>query len=237
MSLETKDIVSGYGRARILHGVSITARRSRITCLLGANGAGKTTLLKTIYGLLKPKIGKITLDGEDVTGLKPYKLLKKGIAYVLQHKSVFPYMKVTENLDLGGYTLKKKVMKRRMKEVYDLFPRLKERKDIKAGNLSAGEQRMLEIARAMMVKPKVLILDEPTLGLAPKIVELLFKKIEEANKIEQTTILLAEQNVRKALTVSHYAYVLDLGRIKVEGRSHSLLKDKDLAKYILGVQK
>lgn len=237
MSLEVKDVVSGYGGSTILRGVSITARRSRITCLLGANGAGKTTLLKTIYGLLKPRSGKIILDGEDVTGLKPFKLLKKGVSYVLQHKSVFPYMKVTENLELGGYLLKKKKMKRRMKEVYDLFPRLKERKDVKAGNLSAGEQRMLEIARALMVEPKILILDEPTLGLAPKIVELLFKKIEEANKIEQTTILLAEQNVRKALTVSHYAYVLDLGRIKVEGRSYSLLKDKDLAKYILGVYK
>lgn len=237
MSLEVKDIVSGYGRARILRGVSITARRSRITCLLGANGAGKTTLLKTIYGLLKARTGKIILDGEDVTGLKPYKLLKKGVGYVLQRKSVFPYMKVTENLELGGFLLKKKKMKRRMKEVYDLFPKLKERKDVKAGNLSAGEQRMLEIARALMVEPKILILDEPTLGLAPKIVELLFKKIEEANKIEQTTILLAEQNVRKALTVSHHAYVLDLGRIKVEGRSYSLLKDKDLAKYILGVYK
>ena len=237
MSLEVKDVVSGYGSSIVLRGVSIIARRSRITCLLGANGAGKTTLLKTIYGLLKPRTGKIILDGEDVTGSKPYSLLKKGVSYVLQHKSVFPYMKVTENLELGGYVLKKEKMKRRMNEVYDLFPRLKERKDVKAGNLSGGEQRMLEIARALMVEPKILILDEPTLGLAPKIVELLFKKIEEANEIEQTTILLAEQNVRKALTVSHYAYVLDLGRVKVEGRSDSLLKDKDLAKYILGVYK
>lgn len=235
MSLEVKDIFSGYGGSTILRGVSIAARMSRITCLLGANGAGKTTLLKTIYGLLKVRAGKVILDGEDVTGLKPYTLLKKGVGYVLQRKSVFPYMKVTENLELGGYIFKKKKMKRRVKEVYDLFPRLKEREDVKAGNLSAGEQRMLELARALMVEPKVLILDEPTLGLAPKIVELLFKKIEEANKIEQTTILLAEQNVRKALTVSHYAYVLDLGRNKVEGRSDSLLKDKDLAKYILGV--
>jgi len=155
----------------------------------------------------------------------------------LQRRSVFPYLEVRENLELGGYTLKKEKMKRRMKEVYDLFPRLKERKDVKAGNLSGGEQRMLEIARAMMVEPKILILDEPTLGLAPKIVELLFKKIEEANKIEQVTILFAEQNVRKALAVSHYAYVLDLGRVNVEGHSDMLLQDKDLAKYILGVHK
>jgi len=237
MSLEVNDIVSGYGGSTILRGVSIAARRSRITCLLGANGAGKTTLLKTIYGLLKLRTGKVILDGEDITGLKPYSLPKKGVSYVLQRKSVFPYMKVTENLDLGGWILKKKKLKQRVKEVYDLFPRLKERKDVKAGNLSAGEQRMLEIARALMVEPKILILDEPTLGLAPKIVELLFKKIEETNKVEQTTILLAEQNVRKALTVSHYAYVMDLGRIKIEGRSDSLLNDKDLAKYILGVYK
>jgi len=237
MSLEVKSIVSGYGDSIILRGVSIAARRSGITCLLGANGAGKTTLLNTIYGLLKVKSGKIILDGENITGLKPHKLLKKGVAYVLQRRSVFPYLEVRENLELGGYTLKKEKMKRRMKEVYDLFPRLKERKDVKAGNLSGGEQRMLEIARAMMVEPKILILDEPTLGLAPKIVELLFKKIEEANKIEQVTILFAEQNVRKALAVSHYAYVLDLGRVNVEGHSDMLLQDKDLAKYILGVHK
>ena len=237
MSLEVKNLVSGYGHVRVLRGVSIVAERSRITSLLGANGAGKSTLLKTIYGFLKPKRGKIVLDGEDIRGLKPYTLLKKGVGYVLQRKSVFPYMKVTKNLELGGYILKKEKLKQRMKEVYDLFPRLKERKDVKAGNLSAGEQRMLEIARALMVEPKILILDEPTLGLAPKMVELLFNKIEETNKIEQTTILFAEQNVRKALTVSHYAYVLDLGRISVEGRSESLLKDKDLAKYILGVHK
>jgi len=237
MSIEVESIVSGYGDSIILRGVSIAARRSEITCILGANGAGKTTLLNTIYGLLKVKSGKIILDGEDITGLKPHKLLKKGVAYVLQRRSVFPYLEVRENLKLGGYTLKREKMKRRMKEVYDLFPILKERKNVKAGNLSGGEQRMLEIARAMMVEPKILILDEPTLGLAPKIVELLFKKIEEANKIEQATILLAEQNVRKALAVSHHAYVLDLGRVNVEGRSDRLLQDKDLAKYILGVHK
>jgi ABC-type branched-subunit amino acid transport system ATPase component len=237
MSIEVESLVSGYGDSIILHGVSIAARRSEITCILGANGAGKTTLLNTIYGLLKVKSGKIVLDGKDITGLKPHKLLKKGVAYVLQRRSVFPYLEVTENLKLGGYTLKKEKMERRMKEVYDLFPILKERKNVKAGNLSGGEQRMLEIARAMMVEPKILILDEPTLGLAPKIVELLFKKIEEANKIEQATILLAEQNVRKALAVSHHAYVLDLGRVNVEGRSDMLLQDKDLAKYILGVHK
>lgn len=237
MSLEVKNIVSGYGSARILRRVSIVAKRSEITSILGANGAGKTTLLHTIYGLLKPKKGKIFLDGDNITGLKPYALLKKGVAYVLQRKTVFPIMKVRENLEMGGWILKKEKCRQRMKEVYDLFPRLKERKDIMAGNLSGGEQRMLEIARALMTEPKILILDEPTMGLAPKIVELLFKKIEEMNNIEQTTILLAEQNVRKALTVSDYAYVLDLGRVKVEGRSDSLLNDKDLAKYILGVYK
>jgi ABC-type branched-subunit amino acid transport system ATPase component len=237
MSLEVKNVVSGYGDAIVLNGVSVTAKSSAITVLLGANGAGKSTLLNTIFGLLKPRSGEIIFEGKEITGMKTHSNVENGIAYVPQQRSTFPYMKVSENLKLGAWKFKrdKNKIKSKMEEMYELFPILKDRKDIDAGRLSGGEQRMLEVARALMSEPKLLMLDEPSMGLAPKIVDLLFQKIKELNNKFEVTILLAEQNVLTALENSHYAYIIELGRNKVDGPSKSLLKDRDLSKYILGI--
>jgi branched-chain amino acid transport system ATP-binding protein len=177
------------------------------------------------------------VDGEEITGMKPHEVFKKNVAYVFQRRSVFPYMKVKENLELGALRFRgdKEKIRSKLREIYGIFPILKEREKIDAGRLSGGEQRMVEIARALMSEPKILILDEPSLGLAPKVVKMLFDKVKEINEKLGVTILLAEQNVRTALQNSHYAYVIELGRNKVDGPSESLLKDKSLAKYILGV--
>jgi branched-chain amino acid transport system ATP-binding protein len=235
MSLEAYNIVSGYGKMEILHGVSLKAEKSKITAFIGPNGAGKSTLLKTIYGFIKPWKGKVIFDGEDITNLEPDLKLKKGIAYVLQGRNIFPYMTVLENLQIAAYTWKdRSKLKEKIKNVFEKFPILKGRENQLAGNLSGGEQRILELGRVLMLSPKVILFDEPTLGLAPKVIDELYEKITELNKEDGITFLIVEQNVRKVLSIADYVYVLELGKNKLEGRANELLENEDLRKTYLG---
>lgn len=219
MSLKVEGITVGYYHdVFVLHDVSLEAGAGEITCIIGPNGAGKSTILKTIYGFLKPKSGRVTLDGRDLTRLKPFEILGEGIAYLTQEGGLLPNMDVRENLELGAWLFRKdkERVKRTIKGIYDRYPLLRVRKNVKAGNLSGGEQRILEIGKALMNDPKVLLFDEPSAGLAPKIVEEIYDEIERLRG-EERTIILVEQNVRKALTISNYAYVLELGRVKFGG--------------------
>lgn len=235
MSLEAYDIVSGYGKMEILHGVSLKAEKSKITAFIGPNGAGKSTLLKTIYGFIKPWKGQVIFDNEDVTNLDPDLKLKKGIAYVLQGRNIFPYMTVLENLQIAAYTWKdRSKLKEKIKSILERFPILKGRENQLAGNLSGGEQRILELGRVLMLSPKAILFDEPTLGLAPKVIDELYEKILELNKEDKITFLIVEQNVRKVLSIADYVYVLELGKNKLEGKANELLENEGLRKTYLG---
>lgn len=235
MSLEVKDICSGYGPIEILHGVSVRAEKSKITCIIGPNGAGKSTLLKTIFGILSPKAGSVIFDGEDITRQRPDKILRRGISYIPQGRSTFPYLTVLENLEMGAYTEKdRELVKRNIEEVFDKFPILRERKNKMAGTLSGGEQRMLELGRALMLRPKAILLDEPSMGLAPKVVSESFERIFELNKAGMT-ILMVEQNVRKGLSISDYGYIVVLGKKVYEGPCKEMLNAySELLKTYLG---
>ena len=231
--LSVENLTSGYGRVDILHEVSIRAQRGKITSLLGPNGAGKSTLLKSIFGILKPRSGTILLEGRDVTGLKPHMILRANVSYVLQRRSVFPFMTVEENLEMGAFTLQDKTeIRKRIQEVFDFFTILKEKRSQKAGKLSGGQQRMLELGRALMLRPKLLLLDEPSLGLAPKITNEVFEYIEQMKR-SGITILMVEQNVRKALEFSDYTFLLVEGRNRFDGPSSKLLSDSRLVHLYL----
>jgi ABC-type branched-subunit amino acid transport system ATPase component len=223
MSLEVKDLVSGYGKIEILHGVSLSVKEGETTAIVGPNGSGKSTLLKSIFGFLKINQGCISFNGENITGLRPDLVLKKGISFLHQSKSVFPYLTVGENLKMGAYTIKdRNKINKCLDEIYGLFPFLEKRKNCKAINLSGGQQRMLEIARTLMVEPKLILFDEPSAGLAPKLVNKVFKRLDKI-KEKGISLLIVEQNVRKVLNVSDYGYVLEMGRNAFEGNSQSLL--------------
>jgi branched-chain amino acid transport system ATP-binding protein len=235
MSLEAYNIVSGYGKMEILHGVSLKAEKSKITAFIGPNGAGKSTLLKTIYGFIKPWRGQVIFDGENITNLEPDLKLKKGIVYVLQGRNIFPYMTVLENLHIAAYTWKdRSKLKKKIKSVFERFPILKGKENRLAGNLSGGEQRILELGRVLILSPKAILFDEPTLGLAPKVIDELYEKIIELNKEDGITFLIVEQNVRKVLSIADYVYVLELGKNKLEGKANELLEDEGLKKTYLG---
>ena len=203
-------------------------------CIIGLNGSGKSTLLKTITGIIKPKKGQILLDGEDITGLSPHEILTKGLCFLPQGQTVFPMMTVSENLQMGAYVLRdRNEFKKRLKEACELFPILeKKRKDL-AANLSGGERAMLGIARALMSHPKVMLLDEPSIGLAPNVIDLVYKRLKEISG-EGCSMVIVEQNVRKVLTFAEYAYVLDSGRIKFEGKSETLQNNERLQSVYLG---
>jgi ABC-type branched-subunit amino acid transport system ATPase component len=236
--LEVKDVTSGYTEEiNILHGISMHVDDSEIIAIIGPNGSGKSTLLKTICGLLKPKSGKIVFNGEDITLFSPHVIFKKGLAYIAQWRSIFPQMTVLENLEMGGYILKnKRVLRERIKEIFTRFPVLEEKKNVIANLLSGGEQRMLELARAMIIEPKCLLIDEPTIGLAPKFIEEIFQRIVEINEKSGIAVVIVEQNVRKALSVAHRGYVLDMGQIIFEGESKKILTDPKLEKLYLGAK-
>ncbi|MFQ5841341.1 MAG: ABC transporter ATP-binding protein [Thermodesulfobacteriota bacterium] len=222
--LELKDIHSGYEGVEILHGVSLTVEKEKIYCIIGPNGSGKSTLLKTIFGFVKPKKGKIFFDGNDITGHEPEQILRKGMCYVLQRRSIFPDLSVKKNLKMGAYIREdKEEIRKDMEGVFELFPVLKEKREGMAGILSGGEQRMLEFARALMVYPKLILLDEPSAGLAPKVVKDTLGLISEMREKERITFLIVEQKVRTVLEISDYGYVVDLGRIKSKGNSQDLL--------------
>jgi branched-chain amino acid transport system ATP-binding protein len=208
----------------------------KIACVIGLNGSGKSTLLKTIAGIIKSSSGKVLLDGEDITNQPSHEILRKGLCFLPQGQTVFPLMTVLENLQMGAYSLKSRsTCEERMEEAFALFPILeKKRKDI-AGNLSGGERAMLGISRALMSHPKVMLLDEPSLGLAPNLIDLVYEKLSEINK--WCSLLIVEQNVRKVLTISDYVYVLKQGHKEMEGKSELLLNEEKLQSVFLSAFK
>jgi branched-chain amino acid transport system ATP-binding protein len=232
--LTVKNLQVNYGSVQALKDISIEVKQGEIVTLIGSNGAGKSTLLKTISGLIRPKQGSITFEGKDLTSIPPEKIVSIGISHVPEGRKIFSGMTVMENLRIGAYQRKdKKGIEKDLEEVFSLFPILKDRKNQDAGTLSGGEQQMLAISRALLAKPKLIILDEPSLGLAPVIIDKVFEFIE---KIRDTgiTILLVEQNANLALEVSERAYVLETGEIKLTGKSSELLKDEQIMKAYLG---
>ena len=232
--IRIEDLVAGYGKKEILHEVSIRVKRGEIVTLIGRNGVGKTTLLKVITGFLRPNKGRIFLNEIDISSAKTHALAKMGISYVPQGKAIFPHMNVEEHLDLGAWTLRDSRGKNAMLEtIYHLFPRLQERKAQRAGTLSGGERQMLSIGRALMSSPSLLLLDEPSFGLSPIMVNTVFKSINEINS-RGVSIFLVEQNARKALENSHRGYVMDMGRILFEDTSGDLLRDEKVKASYLG---
>jgi branched-chain amino acid transport system ATP-binding protein len=232
--LKVNDINVYYGNIQALKGVSLEVKEREIVTLIGANGAGKSTLLKTLSGLLKPKSGTIHyLDG-SISGKAPQSIVKTGISHVPEGRRVFANMSVEENLELGAYLRKnKKEIRKDMDYVYELFPRLQERRKQISGTLSGGEQQMLAMGRAIMAKPKLLLLDEPSMGLAPLMVKNIFQIIEKINR-EGTTILLVEQNANMALSIADRAYVIETGKVVVSGSASELQSSEQIKKAYLG---
>jgi len=221
--IEVTKVNSGYGKMQVLYEVSLHVNKGEIVCLLGSNGAGKTTTIKTILGMVKASSGSIKLFGEDITRIKTVDIIKKGVGIAPEGRGLFPKMTVLENLQMGTIFEKdEKVIEDRIKYAFELFPRLEERKKQVAGTLSGGEQGMLAIGRALMSEPKFLILDEPSLGLAPLLIEMVFNAIKLISKELMTTILLSEQHAMKALGVADRGYVLEKGQIIFEGTSEEL---------------
>ncbi|MGB7998637.1 MAG: ABC transporter ATP-binding protein [Anaerobacillus sp.] len=230
--LSVNNIHTYYGNILALKGISIDVPEGSIVTILGANGAGKTTTMKTIAGVLKPKKGDITFLNEDITGKTPDMLVSKGISLVPEGRAILSGMTVLENLEMGAFRRKGSI-KKDLDKVMERFPILEERKSQLGGTLSGGQQQMLAIARALMSKPKLLLLDEPSMGLAPLIVKDIFQIVKEINE-EGTTVLLVEQNARQALKVAHYAYVLETGKVVKSGRAKDLLKDSSIKEAYLG---
>ena len=230
--LKIKDLHVSYGGIRALRGVDLEVPDGKIVTLIGANGAGKSTTLRAIAGLVKPAHGRIHLQGEDITALSPDRIVSKGITLVPEGRRVFPDLTVLENLKIGAY-LRKDNLEDDLKWVYDLFPRLKERSWQAAGTLSGGEQQMLAVGRALMSRPKIMMMDEPSLGLAPIVVKGIFDIIKEINK-QGVTILLIEQNANMALHVADSAYVLETGRVTLQGSGLELLSNEAVKKAYLG---
>ncbi|HHW25480.1 MAG TPA: ABC transporter ATP-binding protein [Bacillota bacterium] len=231
--LSVKDMNVYYGVIHAVKGVSFDVEEGEIVTLIGANGAGKSTILKTISGMLRSKTGSIAFDGKDISNIEPYKLLGMGIAHVPEGRCIFQRLTVEENLEMGGYISKPAEVAAAIENVYNLFPRLKERRRQIAGTLSGGEQQMLAIGRAMMTKPRLIMMDEPSMGLAPILVQQIFQFIKELNA-SGTTILLVEQNAHMALRIANRGYVLETGRIVLEGKASELLTNESVKKAYLG---
>ena len=231
--LKVENINVYYGSIHAIKGVSFSVEQGEIVTLIGANGAGKSTILKTVSGLLKTKTGKIEFEDKSVIGIAPHNIVSKGLAQCPEGRRIFLQMSVEENLEMGGYTQSNDKTEASMINVFDRFPRLKERRRQQAGTLSGGEQQMLAIGRALMSKPKLLMLDEPSMGLAPLLVEQIFGIIEELNKAG-TTILLVEQNAQMALSVANRGYVLETGKIVTTDSAQNLLNDDLVRKAYLG---
>ena len=233
--LEIKNLTVGYGAINALHGISLSVAPGSIVTLIGSNGAGKTTTLKTVSGLLKPKSGEILYEGKNIAGLPPHEIVRRGLAHVPEGRMVFANLSVLENLEMGAYLVRdKKQVRAEMDAVFAAFPRLQERVQQISGTLSGGEQQMLAIGRALMGRPKFLMLDEPSLGLAPLLVAAIFAKIVEINRARGLTILLVEQNANRALEISHAGYVLETGRITLSGDSPSLRQNPQVRTAYLG---
>ncbi len=233
MLLEINDLNVYYGAIHAIQGVSFNVREGEILTLIGANGAGKSTILKTISGILHSRTGSVDFNGESISGTAPYKITRKGLSYVPEGRMVFSQLTVQENLEMGGYVRNQSEIAPAIDNVYVRFPRLKERRNQIAGTLSGGEQQMLAIGRALMSDPKLLMLDEPSMGLAPILVSQIFDIIKELNE-SGVTILLVEQNARMALKIANRGYVLESGRIKFSDEAHNLLDNPEVIKAYLG---
>jgi branched-chain amino acid transport system ATP-binding protein len=233
--LDVKRISAGYGDIQVLRGVSMRIEKGEMVSVLGANGAGKTTLLRTLLGVLRPSEGEIYLLNGRIDFLEPHVIVQKGLVLIPEGRRIFPEMTVLENLELGSYIrAAKRHRKENLSKVFVLFPRLEERKDQLAGTLSGGEQQMLAIGRGLMTLPQILMLDEPSLGLAPLIVMNLFEVIKKINQ-EGTTVMLVEQNMQLALSTAQRGYVIENGRVVLEGESEDLLRDDHMRKAYLGI--
>lgn len=233
--IELRDVAAGYGSLLVLDGLSLRAARGKITLLLGPNGAGKSTVLKTVFGLLKVRGGRVLLDGEDITGRSPRDLLTRhGIAYVPQGRNLFGRLSVYENLELGGITLGMKTARERIPEVLALFPRVKERLHSAASSLSGGEQKQLEVGRALLLRPRVLLVDEPSIGLSPLVVQDVFRLLRTLADEQGVTVLMVEQNVRSALKLADDAIALESGRLVLHRPAGELLADPDIDRLFLG---
>jgi branched-chain amino acid transport system ATP-binding protein len=235
--LAISDIVTTYGKIEALKGVSLEAAPGKITCLLGPNGAGKTTLMLTVTGILKARRGSVKLEGRELAGASPRRIVEAGIALVPENRLVFPNMTVEENLEAGAFSRTDRGgVAADIERMYARFPRLKERSRQAAGTLSGGEQQMLAVARALMVRPKLLLMDEPSVGLAPLVVEEIFRIIRDLNR-DGTTILLVEQNAHMALQVAHHFYLLELGKVTFSGAPGQLAEDEVIQRAYLGSKK
>jgi branched-chain amino acid transport system ATP-binding protein len=235
--LAVSDLVTAYGKIEALKGVSLAVESGKVTCLLGPNGAGKTTLMMTIAGVLKPRRGSIRLDETELAGLPPARIVARGVALVPENRLVFPQMSVRENLLAGAYQRRDRAaIAEDVERMYARFPRLAERREQLAGTLSGGEQQMLAVARALMSRPRLLLMDEPSLGLAPMVVAEIFAIVAELNR-DGTTIFLVEQNAHMALTVAHRFYLMEQGRITFQGTPGQLAEDEVIQRAYLGTRR
>jgi branched-chain amino acid transport system ATP-binding protein len=235
--LKIRNVESFYGPIMAIRGVSLDVHPGRVVSILGANGAGKTPLMKTVSGVMDPEKGKITFEGEEIQGQEPHKIVDRGIVHVPEGREVFPLMTVDENLSLGAYTRNDKAGIEQDREmVFSYFPILKERRNQEAGTLSGGQQQMLAIGRGLMARPKVMLLDEPSLGLSPLLVQEIFGILRRLNEEQQMTMMLVEQNASAALELAHDGYVMEVGRIVMDGTADDLMKSEDIQNFYLGVQ-
>jgi len=232
--LTVEAVDAGYGRIPILHGVSLTVHAGEVVSIIGPNGAGKSTVLRVIVGVLAPWQGQVRFNGEIISGRRPDEILQRGLAFVPQGRIVFPQMTVLENLEMGAYSERDRArVDQALERVYQLFPVLLERRKQKAGTLSGGEQQMLAIGRALMIQPRLLLLDEPSLGLSPRLLDIIFDKLAEL-KAAGMTMMIVEQNAAKALALASRGYVLELGRNRFEGPGPALLADPEVKRLYLG---
>ncbi len=232
VSLKVSNLRCGYGETEILHGVSLEVKEGEIVTVIGPNGAGKSTLMKAILGILKPTEGKIIFKGKDITGKPPHEIVKEHICYVPQVDNVFLSLTVEENLEMGAF-IRKDGYKDKIAEIYQVFPDLKDKRKVKAKKLSGGQRQMLAIGRALMLDPEMLLLDEPSAGLAPKLVQVIFDKIVQINK-DGISILMVEQNAKRALEISHRGYVFVMGYNRFEDTGEALLSNEEVGKLYLG---
>jgi len=230
--LEAKNVVSGYGKVEILHDVSVYVNEEEMVSIIGPNGSGKSTLMKTIFGLLSAWEGEVNFEEKDITGVKPNEIVRKGLCYVPQEGNIFPTLTVEENLDMGAFIRTDDYFEE-LQNVYELFPALTEKKDQQVGNLSGGQQQMVAMGSALMLDPAILLLDEPTAGLAPNLAQMILKKIKDINKTG-VAILIVEQNAREALKLSNRGYILAMGENKFTGKSEDLLDNEEVGKLYLG---
>ncbi len=231
--LDMQSLIGGYGGNDILKGASLTVAQNEIVVIVGPNGAGKSTLMKSAFGLVKIRQGAVIFQGEDITNMRPDLVVRRGMSFVPQEKNVFPSMTVQENLEMGAYLRKDGGAAQQMERIFEIFPRLKERRKQAAGSMSGGERQMVAMGRALMLDPKLILLDEPTAGLSPLFIEQTFERIVEINKLG-IGVLMVEQNAKQALEIAHRGYVLAMGRNRFEDTGAGLLANREIAEMFLG---